>query len=112
MPLIAILINTYRRALYLFVDGQCIMSQEGTTQGDPLAMAMYAIATQPLIKRLDNIAKQVWYADDSTAGANLESLKRWWDLLKEISPHYGYYQNGSKTYIVAKPDIADTAREI
>ena len=107
-----ILINTYRRASHLFVDGQCMMSREGTTQGDPLAMAMYAIATQSLIRRLNNIIKQVQCADDFAAGANLESLKRWWDLLKEIGPHYGYYLNSSKTYIFAKQDVADTAREI
>ena len=41
-----ILINTYRNNSQLFVDGQCILSKEGTTQGDPLAMAMYAIRTQ------------------------------------------------------------------
>ena len=36
-----ILVNTYRNNSHLFVDGQCILSKEGTTQGDPLAMAMY-----------------------------------------------------------------------
>ena len=66
--LLHILKNTYRNNSQLFVDGQCILSKEGTTQGDPLAMAMYAIGTQPLIRRLDSIAKQVWYADDSAAG--------------------------------------------
>ena len=35
-----ILINTYRSNSQLFVDGQCIHSKEGTTQGDPLAMAI------------------------------------------------------------------------
>ena len=51
-----------------------MMSREGTTQGNPLAMAMYAIGTQPLIHRLSGIAKQVWYADDSAAGGGLANL--------------------------------------
>ena len=31
------LINTYRNPSRLFVGGQCLLSKEGTTQGDPLA---------------------------------------------------------------------------
>ena len=107
-----ILINTYRNNSQLFVDGQCILTKEGTTQGDPLAMAMYATGTQPLIRRLDGITKQVWYADDSAAGSSIENLKRWWDLLVEIGPLYGYFPNGSKTHILAKPQHAEAAREI
>ena len=107
-----ILINTYRSNSQLFVDGQCIHSKEGTTQGDPLAMAMYAIGTQPLIHRLNGIAKQVWYADDSAAGSSLERLRRWWDLLVEIGPLYGYFPNGSKTHILAKSHHAEAAKEI
>ncbi len=34
------LINTYRNSTDLFVDGTALLSQEGTTQGDPLAMPM------------------------------------------------------------------------
>ena len=38
-PSVAIvLINTYRVATNLYTDGETILSQEGTTQGDPLAM--------------------------------------------------------------------------
>ena len=89
-----------------------MLSKEGTTEGDPLAMAMYAIGTQPLIRRLDGIAKQVWYADDSAAGSSLERLRRWWDLLKEIGSLYGYYPNGAKTHILAKPEHTKAAKEI
>ena len=73
-------------------------------------MAMYAIGTQPLIRRLDGIAKQVWYADDSAAGSSLERLREWWSLLEELGPLYGYFPNGSKTHILTKPEHADTER--
>ena len=64
-----VLINTYRRNPQLFIDGEIIMSKEGTTQGDPLAMSMFAIATIPLIKDLCSTdITQVLYADDASAG--------------------------------------------
>ena len=47
------LINTYRRDAELFVDGSTLYSQEGTTQGDPLAMPMYALALLPLIEKVN-----------------------------------------------------------
>lgn len=78
-----VLINTYRLPPSLYVDGECIKSFEGTTQGDPLGLAMYAIGTSPLIKSLCGLAEQVWYADDSSAGSTqLEkvvgcSLTKW-----------------------------------
>ena len=65
----------------LFVDGDVILSQEGTTQGDPLAMPMYGLATIPLIRRLDGLCKQIWYADDSAAIGTIEQLHAWWNRL-------------------------------
>ena len=107
-----VLTNTYRDNSWLFIDGQCMLSREGTTQGDPLAMGMYAIGTQPLIRRLHGIANQVWYADDSAAGSSLERLRQWWDILEEAGSLYGYFPNGSKTHILAKPEYADAARKM
>ena len=56
-----VLINIYRNATELFVDGSTLFSEEGTTQGDPLAMPMYAMVTIPLINQLGMITdlKQV-----------------------------------------------------
>lgn len=43
------------------------MSQEGTTEGDPLGMAMYAMVVMPLINLLKVIVQQVWFAYDAQA---------------------------------------------
>ena len=77
-----ILINTYREASELLIDGDVIYSMEGTTQGDPLAMAMYAIGTLPLIRRLSNSVTQVWYADDAAAAGSLKNLREcgWYNM--------------------------------
>ena len=57
------------------MDGKVLLSREGTTQGDPLAMPTYAIATLPLIRRLVGV-RQIWYADDATAMGEVEALHR------------------------------------
>ena len=50
-PFANILINTYRMPSRLLVTGGGeIQSQEGTTQGDNLAMAFYGLGTNPLLK--------------------------------------------------------------
>ncbi len=63
-----VLVNTYRNNINLFIDGKTIVSREGTTQGDPLAMAMYLLGVIPLITRMSNVpsTRQVRYADDSS----------------------------------------------
>ena len=105
-----VLINTYREDVHLFIDGETLMSEEGTTQGDPLAMAMYAIGILPLIQCLSNEnTKQVWCADESAACGDLTHLRSWWDRLAEIGPKYGYQQNALKTWLIVKEDKIDDA---
>ena len=70
-----VLINTYREDSPLFIDGDVILSREGTMPGDPLAMPIYAIGTLPLIQQLPNQCKSAWFADDATAGGRLDNIK-------------------------------------
>jgi hypothetical protein len=50
-----------------------LLSREGTTQGCPLAMAMYALALVPLLNEVRSDCNQVWFADDATG---CDKLKR------------------------------------
>ena len=51
--MVTYVINTYRQPARLFITGgEELISAEGTTQGDPLSMSLYAISLQPLITRL------------------------------------------------------------
>ena len=103
------LINTYRVPTELFIDGEVIFSREGTTQGDPLAMPMYAIATIPLIWRISNSVTQVWYADDTAALGSVTELRNWWDNLVKLGPDFGYFANSTKTWLVTKDSCLSSA---
>ena len=98
------LINTYRRDAEMYVDGSIIYSQEGTTQGDPLAMPMYVIALLPLIEGVnpEQSVTQTWYADDATAAGKIRKLKDWWNALVSLGPKFGYHVNASKTHLITK----------
>ena len=108
------LINTYRVPTELFVDGIALSSEEGTTQGDPFAMPLYALATVPLIHRLDNVEvlRQVWYADDASATGSLVSIRSWWDQLSTVGPAFGYHANAPKTWLVTKEQCFERAKEM
>ena len=47
------------------MDGLVLALEQGTMQGDPLAMPMYALATHCVGDSLNIV--QVWYADDASA---------------------------------------------
>ena len=77
------------------MGGKELVSAEGTTQGDPLAMCLYALSLQPLISRLQAVtqAKQCWFADDATGCGSIQNIKVWWDELTVAGPDLGYYPN-------------------
>ena len=108
--------NTYSSPSRLFVTGGGeILSREGTCQGDPLAMAIYAVAITPMIQHLSATCpaiKQCWYADDDGASGSLEKLHHYWMELNEIGPGYGYFPHAVKTILLTKGDLQDKAREL
>ena len=48
------LVNSYKHPSNLYVKNTVLTSTKGTTQGDPLAMAMYGIGIIPMIELLQN----------------------------------------------------------
>jgi hypothetical protein len=107
------LINMYRTPSRIFVVGGLEMvSREGTTQGCPLAMAMYALALVPLTLELHSLCKQVWYADDGTGCDKLKPMRDWWDALVEKGPAYGYFPKAVKTWLIVKEERLEEAQQI
>ena len=114
-PVIAVYaINTYRQSARLFITGgKEITSAEGTTQGDPLAVALYALSIQPLITSLQAMsdARQCWFADDASGAGTISEIKQWWDGLNTLGPDIGYFPNAKKCWIIAKPEKEALVRE-
>ena len=80
-------------------------------------MAMYGIAVKPLIDTLSTAVnsqdcKQVWYADDSSAAGKLMEMRKWWDVLCETGPKYGYVPLPKKTILIVKPEFKAQAEQI
>ncbi len=113
------LVNTYRRPIRLLIPAwrEEILSLEGTTQGDPAAMGMYALSVLPLLKEAMTLCDartfiQAWYADDGTGVGKLDKLRAWWTILSTLGPKYGYYANARKTILVVKEKHEQKAREL
>ena len=70
-------------------DGTHILSKEGVTQGDNLAMAKYAVGTKNLIESLKTVNSEIrheWFADGSAGARDLVGLKGWSDHLNLFGP--------------------------
>ena len=121
-PSIAIFFkNCYITQLRLFiVVGTEITSREGTTQGDPVSMVIYGIGVTPLINMFIDILSNEYsanvnvmaYADDFSAAENLKDLRKWWSVLTENSPKFGYYPEPTMTWLVVKPCASEKDESI
>ena len=91
-----------------FCGGGDILSQEGTTQGDPLAMPWYSVNTALIIQSLRKHTpsiKQLWLANDSAGSGRIEPLFDWYKNLCREGKKFGYLVNGSDT-------IANEAKKV
>ena len=112
-PIISTFIkNCYNIPARLFIiGGKELLSREGTTQGDPTAMAAYAIGMTPLLMFLfeyitsnNNTTKHVAFADDFTVAGKIHEIKDYWDSICNIGPKYGYFPKPEKSYLIVKDD--------
>ena len=112
--------NCYTVPARLFIlGGKEILSKEGTTQGDPTAMASYAIGLTPLLKFLFDLikeqhhnTKEVAYADDFTVAGKIKEIKEYWAVLTYIGPKYGYFPKAEKSFLIVKNQHVNLANEV
>ncbi len=113
--------NTYQKPSKLIINDnnkvEIIYSNEGGTQGDVTAMALYALGIKPLVDHLAQTVNtdkcaQCWFADDSSSAGSLLEVKKWWDELYITGPKYGYYPLPKKTVLIVKEEHLSAAEEI
>ena len=109
--------NCYSTASRLFVQGgKEISYPEGTTQGDPIAMPLYAVAIARLLQmiRSDDAqdVRHVAFADDLCGAGKLVQLRTWWDNIVVHGPHLGYYPRADKCWLIVKSHLGETANKI
>ena len=100
--------NCYRHEVRLVCrrPGQValiLLSREGVTQGDPMAMAVYGIALIPLADRLRKESPNVlqpWYADDAAMQGPPAEVVDCFALLCKIGPMFGYFPAPAKSFYI------------
>ncbi len=102
----------------LFVTGGLELSfAEGTTQGDPMAMPVYAVGIVPLLSSINPnpgpTPRHVASADDLGGAGQFQQLRHLWDKVVKIGPKLGYYPKASKSWLVVKSEeLAEEAKRI
>ena len=109
-PIATILINSYRSPSNLLVDGDVILSQEGTTQGDPLPMQQPSQSSESWTAYVSRFGLQTTLAAIGTIIVQLH-VQAWWTKLTELGPAFGYFTNPATTWLVTKQDHFNLATD-
>ena len=100
--------NCYRHEIRLVcrqsgMEALILLSKEGVTQGDPLAMALYGLSLLPLAEILRKEYPEVlqpWYADDAAMQGRALSVAKCFQILAEAGPHFGYFPEPEKSFAI------------
>lgn len=91
-----------------------ITAEDGVSQGDPLAMALYGIALLPLAENAKVIADEAtitpWFANDSAGFGHVEDCAEFLQYLTQEGPTYGYFPEPEKSYFVCKLEDEHAAK--
>ena len=114
-PLLATyVINSYNEQARLFIlGGKEIKSSEGTTQGDPISMAVHALGMLPMLSVITTLdTRHVAFADDLTGAGTIDSLYSWWKKICEHGPSISYNPKAEKSWLIVKPEKLKLAENI
>lgn len=108
--------------LPLFIFGEYdVISVEKTTQGDQIAMEIYAIAVILLLVMIleivktfpdDNVKTTAYDDDDFNAGGGIRILKHCWDTLCNFRLKLGYCPEATKSWLGIKEDFKEKSNNI
>ena len=101
--------NCYMKPSRLFITGgEEILSNEGTTKGDTIAMGMYALRSMSLPTSItsNNTGNliHVAFAHDLTGLGKIQELIEWWEKFLYYGFYFGYYIHESKSWLIMKGD--------
>ena len=112
--------NCYRHQIRLVCrqpggEPEIILSQEGVTQGDPLAMVLYGIALLPLAEALRMEFPDVlqpWYVDDAAMQGPPARVAACFKLLCKLGPKFGYYPEPEKSFAICPLAVEQEVKDV
>ena len=109
-------LNSSANAIYMnnfsVVGGTHLLSQEGTTHGDPWQWPCLHYLQSPYHKNHHKWIQANCYADDAASGRKLFTIRKWWQRIIDIGPKYSYHPNQSKSWLIVKPKHLNQAQHL